>query len=57
VANQELEITKRVTRVIKSGDKLVRDVRHDVEQMIVEGIGVKNLISDFMNRIQGKDNS
>ena len=49
MANQELEITKRVTRVIKSGDKLIRDVRHDVGQIITAGIGVKEIISDFIN--------
>lgn len=55
MANQELEITKRITRVLKSGDKLIRDVRDDIGQIVVAGIGVKEVITDLKNKFKPKE--
>jgi hypothetical protein len=51
--SKEYDVTKRVTRVVKAGDKLVHDLEKDVGQIIMAVDGVKELLGDIKNKIQG----
>jgi len=52
---KEYDVTKKVTRVIKAGDKLVHDLEKDVGQIVMAVNGVKELLSDIKNKLQGAD--
>ena len=54
---KESELTKRITRAMKAGDKLVQDVKRDVGQILVATNGVKEIVDDIKNRFKGKDDS
>jgi hypothetical protein len=53
--SKEHDITKRVTGVIKAGDKLVQDLEKDVGQIIMAVNGVKELLGDIKSKIQRTD--
>ena len=54
---KESEITKSLTRVIKSGDKLVRDFKTDAAQLIAAGIAVKEIITDIKSKFEKPDDN
>ena len=54
---KESELTKKITRAMKAGDKLVQDVRRDVSQILAAANGVKEIVDDIKNRFKGKDDS
>jgi hypothetical protein len=51
----ETEFSQRVIRVIQRGDKLVRDVRRDVGQLLAAAGGVKEILSDIKDNLRGQD--
>jgi hypothetical protein len=52
------EITKRMTRLMKSGDKLIQDIKRDAGQLLAAANGVKEIITDIKNNLKGpKDSS
>jgi len=53
--SKEHDITKRVTQVIKAGDKLAQDVKKDIGQLIMAVDGVKETLGDIRNKIKGTD--
>ena len=53
--SKEKEIAKNITRVVKAGDKLLRDIERDVGQVIVAVNAVKEVISDIKNKFKGPD--
>jgi len=54
---KESELTKRITRAVKAGDKLVQDVKRDVSQILVAASGVKETIDDIKNKFRGTGDS
>lgn len=54
---KESELTRRITRAVKAGDKLVQDVRRDVGQIAAAANGVKEAINEVRNRFKGKGDS
>ena len=54
---KESELTKRITRAVKAGDKLVQDVRRDVGQILVAADGVKEIIADLKSKFKRPDDS
>jgi hypothetical protein len=52
------EITKRMTRLMKSGDKLIQDIKRDAGQLLAAANGVKEIITDIKNNLkEPKDSS
>lgn len=54
---KESEVTKRITRAVKAGDKLVQDVQRDIGQIISAANGVKEIFDDIKNKFKGPDDS
>lgn len=52
---KEKEITQRITRVIKAGDKLIQDVQRDVGQVVGALNAAKETINDIKNRFKQKE--
>jgi len=54
---KESEVTKRVTRAVKAGDKLVQDVKKDIGQLVAAVNGVKEIFDDIKDKLKGPDDS
>ena len=54
---KESELTKRITRAMKAGDKLVQDVRRDVGQILTAASGVKEIVDDIKNKFKRTDDT
>lgn len=52
---KESGVTKKITRAIKAGDKLVQDIQRDVGQVIAAVNGVKEIFDDIKNKFKGPD--
>lgn len=52
---KESEVTKRITRAVKAGDKLIQDVQRDVGQVIAAVNGVKEIFEDIKDKSKGPD--
>lgn len=50
----EKEISKKIIRVVKAGDKLVQDVQRDMAQLMAAASGVKEIISDIKDKFKPK---
>ena len=55
--SKEKEITQKITRAIKAGDKLVQDIQKDVGQIIAAVNGVKEIFDDIKNKFKGPEDS
>jgi hypothetical protein len=53
--SKESETTKKVTQLIKAGDKLVQDVQRDVGQVIMAVDGIKAMLGDIRNKFKESD--
>ena len=53
--SKESEVTKRITRAVKAGDKLVQDVQRDIGQIISAANGVKEIFDDIKNKFKRPD--
>jgi hypothetical protein len=52
---KEHDITKRVTQVIKAGDKLVQDIEKDIGQIVMAVNSVKETLSDIRSKFKRTD--
>jgi hypothetical protein len=52
---KESEVAKRITRAVKAGDKLVKDIQRDIGQLIAAANGVKEIFGDIKNKLKGPD--
>lgn len=55
--SKESEVTKRITRAVKAGDKLVQDIQRDIGQIISAANGVKEIFDDIKNKFKEPDDS
>ena len=53
--SEESETSRRVTKAIKAVDKLVSDVREDVDSILLAAQGVKELFADLKDKFKGSD--
>ena len=53
----ESETSRRVTKAIKAVDKLVRDVREDVDDILLAAEGVKELFADLKDKFKKGDDT
>jgi len=53
---KESELTKRITRTLKAGDKLVQDIKTDIGQIIGAANELKQLIDEARDKFKGPDN-
>jgi phosphoglycolate phosphatase-like HAD superfamily hydrolase len=54
---EESEKSRRVTKAIKAVDKLVRDVREDVDDILLAADGVKELLTDLKDKFKKGDDT
>jgi hypothetical protein len=52
---KESEVAKRITRAVKAGDKLVKDIKTDVAQLVAAANGIKEVFDDMKNKLKGPD--
>jgi len=55
--SEESETSRRVTKAIKAVDKLVRDVREDVDDILLAAEGVKELFADLKDKFKKGDDT
>lgn len=55
--SKESEVTKRITRAVKAGDKLLQDIQRDVGQIVAACQGVKEIFDDIKDKFKGPDDS
>jgi hypothetical protein len=53
--SKDSEVTKRMTKAMKSVDKLVRDVREDIGGVLLAMEGIKELVDDIKDKFKGSD--
>jgi hypothetical protein len=53
--SKDSEIIKRVTGMMKAGDKLVQDIKKDVGKVIVAANELKQLIDEARDKFKGPD--
>ena len=54
---KESELTRRITKAVKAGDKLVQDVQRDVGQILVAANGVKETFINIKNALKRPDDT
>jgi len=52
---EESEPSRRITEAVRAVDKLVRDVREDVDSILLAAEGVKELFADLKDKFKGRD--
>lgn len=52
---KESEISRRITRAVKTGDKLVQDIKRDIGQLLAAANGVKEIFDEIKNKLQDPD--
>ena len=54
---EESESSRRITKAIKAVDKLVRDVREDIDDILLAAEGVKELLADLKDKFKKRDDT
>lgn len=52
---KEKEITQKITKLIKAGDKLVQDAQRDIGQLMAAANSMKETIDDIKDRFEPKE--
>jgi phosphoglycolate phosphatase-like HAD superfamily hydrolase len=54
---EESEPSRRITEAVRAVDKLVRDVREDVDSILLAAEGVKELFADLKDKFKKGDDT